>query len=123
MPAARVPARDAFVSVDEAAEMLWLTPQTIRNWIKAGRLAATRYGRNYRVLREDVEAIREGNSPRDMASAEGASSATHGDVWSPETLEPPRRRDEHGAESPRSGSVWDDAGVPVLLRRRKRPSF
>lgn len=103
--------------------MLWLTPQTIRNWIKAGRLAATRYGRNYRVLREDVEAIREGHSPGDMAPAEGASSATHGDVWSPETLELPRRRDGHGAESPRSGSIWDDAGGPVLLRRRKGPSF
>jgi excisionase family DNA binding protein len=36
---------------------LGVSPKTIRNWIRSGRLAAVRQGRRYVVAREAVEAL------------------------------------------------------------------
>ena len=48
---------DEFLTVNEIAERLKLNPQTVRNWIDAGRLPAFRVGRRVRIRREDFEAV------------------------------------------------------------------
>lgn len=47
------------ISIKQAASMLGVTPLTLRNWDKAGKLTAKRHPlNNYRVyLREDIERL------------------------------------------------------------------
>ncbi len=48
-----------FITIKEAAEMLGVTPLTLRNWDKNGKLPTTRHPMsNYRIYRtEDIEAL------------------------------------------------------------------
>lgn len=46
-----------FVTVDAAAELLQLHPKTVLRFIRDGRLRATRVGRQYRILRTDLDAF------------------------------------------------------------------
>ena len=48
-----------FITVKEAAKLLGVTPLTLRNWDKNGKLAAGRHPfNNYRVYeRKDIEAL------------------------------------------------------------------
>lgn len=46
-------------TTDEAAELLKVHPETVRNWIRRGDLAAIRVGRNWRIKRPDLERIAE----------------------------------------------------------------
>lgn len=54
---------DEFLTVAEVASLLKLNPQTIRNWIDAGRLPAVRIGRRVRVLRRDLDQLLEQSQP------------------------------------------------------------
>lgn len=44
-------------SVGEVAELLGLHVRTVRGYVRDGRLKAVRIGKQYRVAREDVEAL------------------------------------------------------------------
>jgi excisionase family DNA binding protein len=44
-------------SVGEVAERLGLHVRTVRNYVRDGRLKATRIGKQYRIAREDLEAF------------------------------------------------------------------
>ena len=46
-------------TTDEAAELLKVHPETVRNWIRRGDLAAIRVGRNWRIKWPDLERIAE----------------------------------------------------------------
>ena len=46
-----------FLTVAEVAERLRLNPQTVRNWIEAGKLPAYRVGRRVRIGRADFDAL------------------------------------------------------------------
>ncbi|CAL9346307.1 hypothetical protein SUDANB121_00385 [Nocardiopsis dassonvillei] len=46
-----------YYSVDQVAELLGLHVKTVRGYIREGRLAATRIGKQYRIRREDLEAF------------------------------------------------------------------
>jgi excisionase family DNA binding protein len=46
-------------TTDEAAELLKVHPETVRNWIRSGALAAIKVGRHWRVKRVDLERIAE----------------------------------------------------------------
>ena len=48
-----------YLTIKEAAELLGVTPLTLRNWDRSGKLAASRNPiNNYRVYRrEDIETI------------------------------------------------------------------
>lgn len=43
----------------EAGGLLKVHPETIRNWIRRGELAAIRVGRSWRIKRVDLERIAE----------------------------------------------------------------
>jgi excisionase family DNA binding protein len=44
-------------SVDQVAALLGLHVKTVRNYVRDGRLKATRVGKQYRIAREDLEAF------------------------------------------------------------------
>lgn len=95
---------EAFLTSEQVADALSVTPQTIRNWIRKGTLPAERYGHVFRIRSEDFAAFAGRQSGN-------ASPAAQSDVWSPEGVMLPRRR------ARRQRSVWDEASV-VLPRRR-----
>jgi excisionase family DNA binding protein len=63
---------DEYLTVAEVAELLKLNPQTIYNWIDAGKLPATRAGnRRVRIARADLDAFLDaGSSPRKAGDLE-----------------------------------------------------
>ena len=44
-------------SVEQIARLLSLHVRTVRNYVRAGRLKAVRIGKQYRIAREDLEAM------------------------------------------------------------------
>jgi excisionase family DNA binding protein len=44
-------------SVEKVAELLGLHVKTVRNYVREGRLKAVRIGKQYRIAREDLEAM------------------------------------------------------------------
>jgi excisionase family DNA binding protein len=99
---------DDLLSVEQIAAECQLSTQTIRNWIKGGLLPAIKLGREFRVKREDLNAMLV------TRRAEAAPLGTHRDPWVPETLGLPYRRHE---TTPRP-SIWDGADSPPLLPKR-----
>jgi excisionase family DNA binding protein len=64
---------DEFLTVAEAAVILKLNQQTVRNWIDAGTLPAVHVGRRVRIKRSDFdrlveEGYRGGSSPNPSPS-------------------------------------------------------
>jgi excisionase family DNA binding protein len=52
-----MPVNDRLWSIAETAEYLHMSKDTIADWIKAGRLKASRIGRFWRIRPQDVEAF------------------------------------------------------------------
>jgi excisionase family DNA binding protein len=46
-----------YYTLAEAAELLKLHPQTLRRWIREGKLPARRFGRQFRLRLEDIERV------------------------------------------------------------------
>lgn len=65
-------------SVVEVAEMLGLHVRTVRNYVRHGRLKATRIGKQYRIAREDLEALT--GEPAPSLPREDARRARHVDT-------------------------------------------
>ncbi len=57
MPAGEETSSPEFLTVAEIATLLSLNPQTVRNWIDAGKLPAYRVGRRVRILKADLDAV------------------------------------------------------------------
>lgn len=53
----RPPKVSRFMSVDEVAEFFDITPATVREWCRVGRLPAARPGRDWKILRENVHKL------------------------------------------------------------------
>jgi excisionase family DNA binding protein len=74
------PEEDPWLTVPQVSEELKLHPATVRAWVKAGRLAAVRAGRTWRVRRSEVDrALLSDASPAYVdqeALSSSASSAT-----------------------------------------------
>ena len=68
-------------SVDQVAAQLGLHVRTVRNYVRDGRLKAVRIGKQYRIAREDLEALTGG--PRAAPSGtDSESSRRHAEVSS-----------------------------------------
>lgn len=52
-------------SVEQVAEVLNLHVRTVRNYVREGRLKAVRIGKQYRIAREDLEAMTGHALPQD----------------------------------------------------------
>jgi excisionase family DNA binding protein len=52
-----MPVEDRLWRVSEAADYLAMSQDTIHNWIKSGRLKASRIGRFWRIRPQDLEAF------------------------------------------------------------------
>jgi excisionase family DNA binding protein len=104
----QTPPRQEILTVDEIAEELRLTPQTIRNWIKSGLLRAILVKHVYRIKRDDLDAM--------LSREQGKSGelGTHRDPWAPETLGLPFRR----RASERPPSVWDGLSAHIVPTKR-----
>jgi excisionase family DNA binding protein len=46
---------DTYYTLEEAARILKLHPQTLRRWIRQGKLPARRFGKQFRLRPEDLE--------------------------------------------------------------------
>ena len=46
---------EIYYTLAEAAQMLKLHPQTLRRWIRQGKLPARRFGSQFRLRLEDIE--------------------------------------------------------------------
>ncbi|KAA6215321.1 DNA-binding protein [Streptomyces albofaciens JCM 4342] len=67
-------------SVEQVAERLGLHVRTVRNYVRDGRLAAVRIGKQYRIAHEDLEAFTGRPAP---AAPEGpADGPRHSEVSS-----------------------------------------
>ena len=98
------------LTVEQIASEFQVTSQTIRNWIRSGALSAVKIGHVYRVRREDLEAMMRRHQ------GETAPLGTHRDLWAPETLGMPYRRQEDH----RQPSIWDGTSSPIPAPRRPR---
>jgi excisionase family DNA binding protein len=96
------------LSVKEVADELKLTPQTIRDWIRAGVLPAVKVSHVFRVNREDVDAMLLRHRE------ETTSLGIHRDLWAPETLGSPFRRHDATVRP----SIWDGTDSPALSPKR-----
>lgn len=48
-------ATETYYTLEEAAQLLKLHPQTLRRWIRQGKLPAQRFGKQFRLRPEDLE--------------------------------------------------------------------
>ncbi|MCE7082088.1 helix-turn-helix domain-containing protein [Streptomyces sp. ST2-7A] len=58
-------------SVGDVAELLGLHVRTVRNYVRTGRLKAVRIGKQYRIAKEDLEALTGGSVGRGATPAPG----------------------------------------------------
>lgn len=58
---------DRFYTIDEVAELLGLSSQTIRKLVKEGRIKAIRLGHAYRIPMESIQYLKRNiyEAPRD----------------------------------------------------------
>jgi excisionase family DNA binding protein len=68
-------------SVEQVADLLGLHVRTVRNYVRDGRLKAVRIGKQYRIAREDVEALT-GREAAPSPAPSGAARARHIEVSS-----------------------------------------
>lgn len=62
-----------FLTVEAAAHLLQLHPKTVLRFIREGRLRATKVGKQYRVMRSDLNTFAGSNSPNDGRNARATS--------------------------------------------------
>lgn len=69
------PIRPIYLSLAQAAKRIGYEPETLRDWIKAGRLKAERKGSrgNYRVRPEDLEAAMTPSRSRERVDPDAAA--------------------------------------------------
>jgi excisionase family DNA binding protein len=46
---------ETYYTLEEAAKLLKLHPQTLRRWIHQGKLKAKRFGKQFRLRLEDID--------------------------------------------------------------------
>ncbi|MFD2926291.1 helix-turn-helix domain-containing protein [Halobacillus naozhouensis] len=50
------------LTIDDLCEILQLRPNTIRNYLKEGKIRGSKFGREWRVKQEDLDKFIEDNS-------------------------------------------------------------
>ncbi len=65
---------NGFFTPQEVADKLRVDVKTVYRWLKAGHLKARRYGLQYRITQEDIDAFADGHG------AGGGDTQNHKDV-------------------------------------------
>jgi excisionase family DNA binding protein len=68
------------LTVDAAAKLLQLHPKTVLRFIREGRLRATKVGKQYRIMRSDLNALAGSNGTNDRREAKATSIVDIADV-------------------------------------------
>lgn len=109
---------EQMLSLEEVAERLQVSGQTIRRWIKGGRLMAYKPGLEWRIRPSDLEAFLETRGfPKALRSSPIAAEDQAGEERSPESLR--REFQEHSDSLEPCLRAWEDAAA--LLRERGVP--
>lgn len=68
---------DGLLTVEQVAEAFHVDRETVRNWLRSGRLPGRHVGRRWYVLADDVRDMMKGGAERESGkgSAEPSSSA------------------------------------------------
>jgi excisionase family DNA binding protein len=74
-----------FYSIEQVAEQLGVHVRTVRNFVRDGRLPATRIGKQYRIAAGDLAKLTGRARPADRHRHVEASSIVEIDVIDPET--------------------------------------
>jgi excisionase family DNA binding protein len=98
---------EEFITTEEVASEFKLTSQTIRNWIKSGRIPAVRVGHVFRIRRGDIDELLTGQH------GTTAPLGTSRDLWAPETLGAPYRPRADTSQH----SIWDGTSSPQLASK------
>jgi excisionase family DNA binding protein len=48
---------DSILTVEEAAKMIKVSTKTIRDWLRSGQLRGLKAGKQWRILRQDLESF------------------------------------------------------------------
>lgn len=67
--------RESYYTPDEVAKSLGLHPNTVRKWLRAGRLSGVRVGNRWRVRERDLEAFLEPGKPTEGGEHDSCSGA------------------------------------------------
>jgi excisionase family DNA binding protein len=105
--------QESFLTVAEVAEILRLNQQTVRNWIDAGTLPATRVGRRVRIKQSDLDLIVERgySGPPSVDTSSVALSAE--DFWGGEPLDAAEPSyPAHGSGRGREGGAMSTEDEP-----------
>ncbi len=71
-----------YYTVAEAAKMLKLHPQTLRRWIRQGKLQAKRFGQQFRLCLEDIERAAQPALPEEADElSDRMTLASLADLW------------------------------------------
>jgi excisionase family DNA binding protein len=74
-------------SVEQVAERLGLHVRTVRSYLRSGRLKGVRIGKQYRISRQDLDALTGGSDPVRRHRQVDVSTIVQVDVISPESVD------------------------------------
>ena len=75
---------EVYYTLEEAASLLKLHPQTLRRWIREGKLPAKRFGKQFRLRSEDLERAAQPAKPKDSEESshfDQMALAALADLW------------------------------------------
>jgi excisionase family DNA binding protein len=74
---------ETYYTLEEAAAMLKLHAQTLRRWIRQGKLSARRFGKQVRIRWEDLERAARPARPeaKEKSSFDQLALASLADLW------------------------------------------
>ncbi len=75
---------ETYYTLEEAAKMLKLHPQTLRRWIRQGKLPARRFGKQFRLRLEDIERAAQPTVPEtveELSSFDQVALASLAELW------------------------------------------
>jgi excisionase family DNA binding protein len=73
---------ETYYTIEEAATILKLHPQTLRRWIRQGKLPARRFGKQFRLRPEDFEHVAQPKVAQEESSNfDQLALAAMADLW------------------------------------------
>src|SRR5437764_8985964 len=92
-PSRPVSGEDPWLTVPQVSAQLRINPATVRIWIKSGRLAAVRVGREWRVRQSEVDRALVSDASPAYAQQEAESARPPDARWAPTAA--PRQIADH----------------------------